>query len=128
MTDEPKDVRLPLMVTKSEAEAIDEWRYSNRVPTRAEAIRMLIHRGLSLETYADAINEIMSVVMPILARGNATDAEIHRIALAANTQSHERMDTLVFEQKIKDQMHKAKFSDPKSGILSVRKRATDLSD
>lgn len=46
---EPKDVRLPLMVTKSEAEAIDEWRYSNRVPTRAEAIRRLIHVGIAAE-------------------------------------------------------------------------------
>lgn len=44
--DEPKDVRLPVMVTRSEAEAIDEWRFANRVPTRAEAIRRLIRLGL----------------------------------------------------------------------------------
>lgn len=46
MNDEPKDVRLPLMVTRSEAAAIDDWRFENRIPTRAEAIRMLIQRGL----------------------------------------------------------------------------------
>ena len=122
MIDEPKDVRLPLMVTKSEAESIDEWRYSNRVPTRAEAIRMLIHRGLSLETFADSINDILTVVSPILARGDATEDEIHRIALAVNKQSNERIVTLMFERKIKDQLQKAKFSDPKAGILSARRR------
>ena len=46
MTNEPKDVRLPLMVTRSEAEAIDDWRFQNRVGTRAEAIRRLIQLGL----------------------------------------------------------------------------------
>lgn len=46
MNDEPRDVRLPLMVSRSEAEAIDAWRYANRVPTRADAIRRLIELGL----------------------------------------------------------------------------------
>jgi hypothetical protein len=46
MNEEPKDVRLPLMVTRSEAEAIDDWRFQNRVATRAEAIRRLIKLGL----------------------------------------------------------------------------------
>lgn len=47
MNDEPKDVRLPVMVTRSEAAAIDDWRFENRIPTRAEAIRTLIQRGLN---------------------------------------------------------------------------------
>lgn len=46
MTQEPKDVRLPVMVTRTEADAIDAWRYENRIPTRAEAIRRLIEIGL----------------------------------------------------------------------------------
>jgi len=43
---EAKDIRLPVMVTRAEAEAIDSWRFANRVPTRAEAIRRLIELGL----------------------------------------------------------------------------------
>ena len=43
---EPKDVRLPLMVSRSEVRAIDEYRFSERIPTRAEAIRRLIELGL----------------------------------------------------------------------------------
>jgi hypothetical protein len=49
MDDAPKDVRLPLMVSRGEASAIDAWRYSNRVPSRAEAIRRLIAVGLKIE-------------------------------------------------------------------------------
>ncbi len=50
MSEEPKDVRLPIMVTRSEAEAIDDWRFQNRVATRAEAIRRLIKLGLEAAT------------------------------------------------------------------------------
>lgn len=46
MADDPKNVRLPVMVTKAEAEQIDDWRFKNRVATRAEAIRQLIQAGL----------------------------------------------------------------------------------
>ena len=46
METELRDVRLPLMVTRTEAAAIDHWRYSNRIPTRAEAVRRLIEAGL----------------------------------------------------------------------------------
>ncbi|WP_125333987.1 hypothetical protein [Brucella anthropi] len=49
MTDEPKDVRLPFMVTASEAKAIDEWRYRKHIPSRAEAMRLLINRGLAFD-------------------------------------------------------------------------------
>jgi len=41
MDDEPRDVRLPLMVSRSEATAIDAWRYANQIPSRAEAVRRL---------------------------------------------------------------------------------------
>lgn len=46
MPDEPKDVRLPLMVTRTEAAQIDEFRFTQRMPSRAEAIRRLIQLGL----------------------------------------------------------------------------------
>jgi hypothetical protein len=46
MQSEPRDIRLPLMVSRIEAAAIDAWRYANRVPSRAEAVRRLIELGL----------------------------------------------------------------------------------
>ncbi|MGY6251650.1 hypothetical protein ACXIUS_29690 [Bosea thiooxidans] len=49
MTTDLKNVRLPLMVSEPELTAIDDWRFSRRVPTRAEAIRRLIHLGIKAE-------------------------------------------------------------------------------
>jgi hypothetical protein len=46
MDTEPRDIRLPFMVSRSEAAAIDAWRYDKHIPTRAEAIRRLIEAGL----------------------------------------------------------------------------------
>lgn len=46
MPDEQKTVRLPLMVTPAEARAIDDWRFQNKIASRAEAIRRLIEAGL----------------------------------------------------------------------------------
>ncbi|HCV72112.1 MAG TPA: hypothetical protein DHE23_12780 [Agrobacterium sp.] len=54
MATEPKDIRLPIMVTASEAAAIDDFRFKKRINTRAEAIRLLIARGLAFDEIAAA--------------------------------------------------------------------------
>jgi hypothetical protein len=41
-----KDKRIPFMLSQAELEAIDDWRFSHRVGTRAESIRRLIILGL----------------------------------------------------------------------------------
>ena len=41
--------RIQLMLDVDELEAIDAWRFDNRLPTRAAAIRELIRRGLMNE-------------------------------------------------------------------------------
>jgi hypothetical protein len=49
MTDEapPKRTeKLQVMLDEVELEAIDAWRFRNRMPSRAAAIRKLISRGL----------------------------------------------------------------------------------
>jgi hypothetical protein len=38
--------RIQLMLDDDELEAIDGWRFANRLPSRAAAIRELIKRGL----------------------------------------------------------------------------------
>jgi len=35
-------------------ERIDEYRYNNHIPTRAEAVRYLIERGLEVESDANS--------------------------------------------------------------------------
>lgn len=59
MENEPKDVRLPIMVTASEAKAIDDWRFAHRISSRAEAIRMLIEAGLHIPTLASAVTNLI---------------------------------------------------------------------
>ena len=45
-TNELKSERFQMFVEKSTLEAVDDWGFSNRIRTRAEAIRQLIHLGL----------------------------------------------------------------------------------
>jgi metal-responsive CopG/Arc/MetJ family transcriptional regulator len=47
MSDEKKDLRIPVMMSASEVTAIDEWRRKREdLPTRSEAIRRLVEMGL----------------------------------------------------------------------------------
>ena len=55
MNQERKDVRVTLMMSESEVEAVDDWGFAHRIRTRAEAIRQLIELGLK---EADASREL----------------------------------------------------------------------
>lgn len=46
--------RLQIMLTQSELEALDDWRFSRRMPSRASAVRELLHRGLKAEGFSIA--------------------------------------------------------------------------
>ncbi|MBO6784442.1 MAG: hypothetical protein JJ899_14400 [Alphaproteobacteria bacterium] len=55
-TTQKRSERLQLLLAPAELEAIDDWRYDHRIPTRAAAIRELLRRGLTaddLEAPAD---------------------------------------------------------------------------
>ena len=43
--------RLQIMLTKEEVEALDNWRFSKRMPSRAAAVRELLKRGLTAEGF-----------------------------------------------------------------------------
>jgi metal-responsive CopG/Arc/MetJ family transcriptional regulator len=45
-TPEPKDQRVPIMMTASELQAVDDWSFEHRIRSRGEAIRQLIRLGL----------------------------------------------------------------------------------
>lgn len=44
--------RLQVMLTKAELQALDNWRFTKRMPSRASAIRELLKRGLVAEGFA----------------------------------------------------------------------------
>lgn len=41
-----RPVRLQVMLSEAEIDLIDEWRFAMRIPTRAEAVRQLLRRGM----------------------------------------------------------------------------------
>ena len=43
--------RLQVMLLESELKVVDEWRFDNRIPTRAAAIRELLRLGLIASGY-----------------------------------------------------------------------------
>ena len=43
--------RLQIMLTPKELEAVDNWRFARRMPSRAAAVRELLKRGLSAEGF-----------------------------------------------------------------------------
>lgn len=46
--------RLQIMLTHEELEAVDNWRFDKRMPSRASAVRELLKRGLSAEGFLTA--------------------------------------------------------------------------
>jgi hypothetical protein len=44
-------VRLQIMLDNSELEAIENWRFQTRMPSRAAAVREIMRRGLAAEGF-----------------------------------------------------------------------------
>ena len=51
MSGEPRGERLQIMLTLDELAALDQWRFSRHMPSRAAAIRELLRRGLAAEGF-----------------------------------------------------------------------------
>lgn len=43
---EKKDVRVPIVMSQAEVDALDEWRAANKIWSRGDAIRRLIAEGV----------------------------------------------------------------------------------
>ncbi len=54
MADLTREQRLQIMLTEAELQALDDWRFSRRMPTRAAAVRELLRRGLAAEGFLEA--------------------------------------------------------------------------
>jgi hypothetical protein len=46
--------RLQIMLTDEELRAVDDWRFTARMPSRASAVRELLKRGLAAEGFGTA--------------------------------------------------------------------------
>ena len=60
MSDLQRGERLQIMLTGEELEALDNWRFAKRMPSRAAAIRELLKRGLAAEGFMKADSDMKS--------------------------------------------------------------------
>lgn len=49
MAEEIRDQRVPLLLTASELQKLDDWMFARRIRSRGEAIRQLMELGYSAE-------------------------------------------------------------------------------
>jgi hypothetical protein len=53
MSDAARGERLQIMLTEEELRLLDDWRFGQRMPSRAAAVRELLKRGLAAEGRAE---------------------------------------------------------------------------
>jgi hypothetical protein len=51
MSELARGERLQIMLASNELEALDNWRFQTRMPSRAAAVRELLKRGLAAEGF-----------------------------------------------------------------------------
>lgn len=49
-----REERLQIMLTDRELQALDDWRFARRMPSRAAAVRELLKRGLAADGFSIA--------------------------------------------------------------------------
>lgn len=76
MGDDEKQLRgerLQVMLTAEELEALDDFRFRRRMPSRAAAIREILRRGLSAEGFKAALNGARSKQFGVIADDSGSD-------------------------------------------------------
>lgn len=63
MSDETKSLRLQMVIAPSQVATIDAWRkQQDSLPSRSEAIRSLVERGLNADAYVDLLDKSLSII------------------------------------------------------------------
>lgn len=65
--------RLQIMLTLAEIAALDDWRFSRRMPSRAAAVRELLRRGLEAEGFELAEQGSRTEDYGVISNENAGD-------------------------------------------------------
>ena len=60
MSELTRGERLQIMLTPAELGAVDDWRFTKRMPSRASAVRELLKRGLQADGFVLAKSEARS--------------------------------------------------------------------
>lgn len=74
MSDLTRGERLQIMLTTEELEALDNWRFAKRMPSRASAIRELLKRGLAAEGFDQVVTGAKSEDFGVTGKSSASPA------------------------------------------------------
>lgn len=66
MADELKTIKFQMMLSPSEAEAIDDWGFKRRIRSRAEAIRRLVQIGMEFDEQAPQLERHMERALKVM--------------------------------------------------------------
>ncbi|UUP19537.1 hypothetical protein [Nitratireductor thuwali] len=61
--EQKKTERLHMLISPAEIDAIDDWRFRNKIGTRAEAVRRLCQISLEAETAANRSSELATSIL-----------------------------------------------------------------
>jgi hypothetical protein len=67
--------RLQIMLSAEELEAVENWRFEKRMPSRAAAVRELLRRGLAAEGFVTAQPRTKSRDFGVVARKGNGDGK-----------------------------------------------------
>ena len=68
MSDLERGERLQIMLSADELQAVENWRFDKRMPSRAAAVRELLRRGLAAEGFLTAESGAKSQSFGVLDR------------------------------------------------------------
>jgi metal-responsive CopG/Arc/MetJ family transcriptional regulator len=68
--------RLQIMLDEDELRALDDFRFQNRMPSRAAAIRELLRRGLGVNDYASDVTGARSEAFGVINSPDGTSSRL----------------------------------------------------
>ena len=68
MADLERPERLQIMLSQDELDALENWRFDKRMPSRAAAVRELLRRGLASDGFMTATSGTKSSDFGVVAR------------------------------------------------------------
>lgn len=74
MSETNREERLQIMLTEDELRIVDDWRFSQRMPSRASAVRELLRRGLASEGFLRGDERMKSKDFGVIDSNGADDS------------------------------------------------------
>lgn len=79
MSKAPRENRVPIMFSAGELTAIDDWRFENRIATRADAVRRLCQIGFASSASVDEFDQVLRKIDLDLMEFETLSEEIREI-------------------------------------------------